>query len=132
MALMNGSPILYTSSGRPLLEVNMGQNDRLIRGALGAVMFLNGVMQPRSNALTRFLSGVGGAFLLYGVTGFDPLLRLFGVSSIPGRNNNVMNKLKKSAPGHGINPILTEQAVPRNHSHTYPHDATVSEALSIS
>jgi hypothetical protein len=93
---------------------NMGRTDRIVRGTLGGWMLLNGLAHLAGGGWWRRIESlVGGAFLVYGITGFDPLLKRFGASTIPGTENNIMNQIKHAAPGQGINPMLTQQAVPQ-------------------
>jgi hypothetical protein len=110
---------------------NMGTADRLVRGALGGLLLVNGITHFKHSAPRRWETLIGGAFLIYGLTGFDPLLKLFGASTIPKAKNNILNLLKQTAPGQGINPILTQQALPKRPTLGIDPDIPVSEAFSI-
>lgn len=113
-------------------KVNMGNADRIVRGALGSWLFLNGMRYLfQGGWLRRMESLVGGAFVVYGITGFDPLLKFFGASTIPGAEDNILNRMKQTAPGQGINPRLTQQAIPQKKTNAYNQDKTVAESLSI-
>ena len=92
---------------------NMGKTDRMVRGMMGGAMLLDGLMHIGNSTGRRVETLIGGAFLFYGATGFDPLLKAFGVSTIPGTENNLMNRLKQATPGQGVNPMMTQQAVPQ-------------------
>lgn len=92
---------------------NMGNTDRMIRGLLGSFMLAHGMSANRS-MLNQVEALVGGAFLVYGLTGFDPLLKAFGMTSIPGDSDNVANRIiKKQVPGQGIDPMENQQPVPQ-------------------
>lgn len=93
---------------------NMGKADRVLRSLLGFLLLLDGLTHFRKGTLRPLEVMTGGAFLVYGVTGFDPLLKRFGVSTIPGTADSLFNLLRQFAPGQGINPILTQQASPRH------------------
>jgi hypothetical protein len=98
---------------------------------LGGLLLINGLSHFRNSAPRRWETLIGGAFLVYGLTGFDPLLKLFGASTIPKAEDNVLNRLKQVAPGQGINPRLTQQAVPKQDTLGMNSDLPVVDALSI-
>lgn len=89
--------------------VNMGQTDRIVRGIMGGLMLWNGLNNFGLSGIRKLETLVGGAFLFYGITGFDPLLKAFGVSTIPGQENNVMNAAKQAAPSQDVNPMQTQE-----------------------
>lgn len=92
---------------------NMGGTDRIVRGVLGGLILLNGILNENKSPLKEIEIGIGGAFFLYGLTGFDPLLKAFGASTIPDAENNILHQVRQMTPGKGINPMLTQQAIPR-------------------
>jgi hypothetical protein len=95
------------------LNQNMGKTDRLLRGCVGSFLLFSSILR-KQKIHWRLLSGMwGGMLLLSGFIGFDPLLKKFGASTIPGAENDLANLLKQAVPGQGINPILTQQAVPQ-------------------
>jgi uncharacterized membrane protein len=110
---------------------NMGPADRVVRSTLGGAMLVNGLKHLDHSWLRRLETGIGGLFLLYGVTGFDPLLKALGVSTVPGAEDNVLNQLKQVAPGQGINPMLTQQPLPRNVTRKSNIDETIADSMII-
>lgn len=78
------------------LPQNMGMTDRLVRSALGGMLMMSGLDHMNHPFYSRITMGIGGAFIFYGLTGFDPLLKLFGVTTHPGDTNNVIDKVKSS------------------------------------
>ncbi len=111
---------------------NMGATDRLIRGGLGGLMLMNGLPHLIGGSMLRRLETlVGGAFLFYGITGYDPLLKAFGASTIPGAENNIMHQLKQAAPGQGINPMMTQQAVPQQNIAQSTGGQTLADEMAI-
>lgn len=77
------------------LTRNMGMNDRIIRGLIGALLLWHGSRSEKPSKLNQVEKVVGGAFVVYGVTGIDPLLAALGVTTIPGDKHNVVNQMKK-------------------------------------
>lgn len=115
------------------LNNNMGKADRILRGVLGGVMLLDG-MSHRHGAvamLRRLEALTGSAFVLYGLTGFDPLLKMFGASTVPGAENNILNLAKQAAPGQGINPMLTQQPLPKKPVRGINPEKPIADALVI-
>ena len=110
---------------------NMGSADRITRGALGGLMLLNGLTHLNGGFFRRLETLVGGAFLVYGLTGFDPLLKAYGASTIPGAEDNVLHQLKRMAPGNGINPMLTQQASPQKNTRGMRAGQTIKEATAV-
>jgi hypothetical protein len=94
------------------LQQNMGPTDRMIRGGLGALMLLAGLMSRKKTLFRKTESVVGGAFVFYGMTGFDPLLAAFGASTRAGDENHILNMVKSALPGQGYHPKQREQPVP--------------------
>src|SRR5262249_43813034 len=95
------------------LTQNMGKTHRFLRGSIGFFLLSSSVMR-KQKTFWSLLSGLwGGTLLISGFVGFDPLLKKLGASTIPGAENNIGNLLKQALPGQGINPILTQQAVPQ-------------------
>jgi hypothetical protein len=88
--------------------INMGTTDRIVRGIMGGLMLWNGLNHLRYSGFRKLETLVGGAFLVYGITGFDPLLQAFGVSTIPGNENNVLKVAKEKAANQGITQQQTE------------------------
>ena len=114
-----------------ITPVNMGTTDRIVRGIMGGLMLWNGLTHIQDSMGRKIESVIGGAFLIYGLTGFDPLLKAFGVSTIAGTENNLLNVAKQSAPGQGINPILTQQSVPQKETLGMGTDQTLADATAI-
>lgn len=112
------------------MDPNMGKTDRWLRGILGGLMLVNG-LRHRGSMMRRLESVIGGAFFIYGLTGFDPLLKYFGASTIPGAENNALNMMKQALPGQGINPMLTEQASPRKKTKGVDSSRTVSKSFAV-
>jgi hypothetical protein len=75
-------------------------------------MLLDAIRQDRKISWRLLETMTGSAFLIYGITGFDPLLKKLKLSTMPHSKNNLLSVLKQAAPGQGINPMLTQQAVP--------------------
>lgn len=113
------------------LQQNMGITDRVVRGLLGSVMLVNGLRHLGNSKVRKVEAAVGGAFLTYGITGFDPLLSAFGATTIAGTENNVFNQLRAALPGQGIKPALTQFVKPKKQVKPFNERTTLSEALSI-
>lgn len=111
---------------------NMGVTDRIVRGILGGLMLFNGATHMRKSPARVVEAGVGGAFLLYGITGFDPLLKMFGASTISGAKDNILHRMKQAAPGQGINPMLTQQAIPQKTTRGINPKETAASSTAIS
>lgn len=75
------------------LPQNMGQMDRIIRSAIGGALLMNGLARSAS-LLCRIGALIGGAFIIYGVTGYDPLLQATDTTTLPEDNNNLIRKTK--------------------------------------
>jgi Protein of unknown function (DUF2892) len=67
---------------------NMGLMDRVIRSAIGGALVMNCVNHPMS-ALSKLGGFIGSAFLFYGVTGYDPLLKASKTSTLPKENQKI-------------------------------------------
>lgn len=89
---------------------NMGSEDRVVRGALGALLITHSIRRP--SFFRTWEAVLGGILLVYGATGIDPLLSLLGVTTRRGEENNILNVAKQALPGQGIHPRTTEQSVP--------------------
>jgi len=76
------------------LPQNMGQMDRIIRSAIGGALLANGLFRPTS-MLYRLGGLIGGAFIFYGITGYDPLLQAADTTTLPEDTNNLMNKVTR-------------------------------------
>lgn len=113
------------------LQQNMGTADRVIRGVVGTFLLANGLQHIGNSPLRKVEASVGGAFLAYGITGFDPLLSAFGATTIPGNELNVLNLARHALPGQGIKPSLTENVKPRKPLKSYKNNVPLSEALAI-
>lgn len=123
MAVANGN-------GNHTLTPNMGPIDRIVRGTLGGLLFINGLSHLNNSRIRPLETLVGGAFLTYGLTGFDPLLKKLGASTIGGDEKNILNRLKQAMPGQGINPMLSQQPEPRRTSRRW-RGKTVADALAV-
>jgi|GEM_PF-5315329 len=110
---------------------NMGTADRLIRGIAGAAILMNGLSHIRKSPLRKLEVAIGGAFLLYGISGIDPLLKQAGATTIPGTENSVWNQIRAALPGQGIKPILTQNVLPRFEVRPFPDSLPISQALAI-
>ena len=64
------------------LPKNMGKIDRIIRSAIGGALLANGLNRGES-PLCRLGAIIGGAFLFYGLTGYDPLLQATNSTTLP-------------------------------------------------
>jgi hypothetical protein len=115
----------------PTMTPNMGVADRLARGSLGGLLLVNGITHFQNSIFRRWETLLGGAFLVYGLTGFDPLLKFFGASTIPNAENNVLNMIQQIKPGQGMHPQQTEQAIPKQPTRGINTTLTLSEALMI-
>lgn len=76
------------------LPHNMGQMDRIIRSAIGGALLMNGLTRPTS-LLCRIGALIGGAFIFYGITGYDPLLQATDTTTLPHDNKNLIQKARK-------------------------------------
>lgn len=111
---------------------NMGTVDRMVRGLLGAAMLLHGLVTENKTVFNRIELVVGGAFLTYGITGFDPLLTVWGVTTKPGDTDNLVNRIiKKQMPGQGMKPMLMQQPVPQKRFLENGIRRNLSELLAI-
>lgn len=88
---------------------NMGNIDRIVRTALGSLILLKGLITHK-----KFETRLGAAFVICGLTGYDPLLKLFGTSTIIGAKDNLMHKFKQSVPEKSINQRFVVQTKPKN------------------
>lgn len=77
-------------------EQNMGLMDRIVRSALGGAMLMWTMNKEQTSAFDKAIGVVGGAFLVYGLTGWDPLLQAFDSTTKAGDDRNVLNKAKNS------------------------------------
>jgi uncharacterized membrane protein len=82
------------------LPQNMGQMDRIIRSAIGGALLVNGLKNP-SSFLCRLGSFVGGAFIFYGITGYDPLLQATNTTTLPGDDQNLVTKIQNQVKLNG-------------------------------
>jgi hypothetical protein len=115
-----------------MIQQNMGTMDRIVRGVMGSAMLLNGLRHLGHSPVRKIESGIGGAFLVYGLTGFDPLLAAFGANTRPGSETNVWNLIRHALPGQGIKPSLTQYVAPQKPMRPFEENISVSEALVIS
>lgn len=115
----------------PALQKNMGRLDRIIRAVIGSALICQSKRQ--SGLFGKLQMVAGGMFLLYSITGSDPLLARFGVSTKPKAENNLFNMLKQTLPGHGDNPQKMEQPFPRKEIQRDCHKngKTVADHLAI-
>jgi hypothetical protein len=113
------------------LQQNMGTADRLIRGLLGSTMMLNGLFNLGSSPLRKIEAGLGGLFLFYGISGVDPLLSVFGATTIPGSEGSILNRMKHALPGPGIQPQLTQDVFPKKTLKPLQAGQPLNRALSI-
>jgi hypothetical protein len=114
-----------------VMQPNMGFSDRLSRGLLGLMLLMDGLQHIRRSAIRPLETIVGGAFVFYGLTGYDPVLKKLGVSTIAGAEDNVLHQFQQVAPGQGINPMLTQQAVPQHDTRGMAPTETVAKATAI-
>jgi hypothetical protein len=110
---------------------NMGPIDRLIRGALGGWMVVNGLAGFGRSPVRRAQTLLGVAWLSGSLLGRDPLFKLFGLSSVQGREDFLLNQLRQAAPGQGINPMLTQQPTPQHSTRGVGAEQSVAEATRI-
>ena len=111
---------------------NMGPTDRVVRGVMGAAMLWNGLQYFGNSPGRKIETFMGGAFLVYGLTGFDPLLKAFGATTIGGRENNVLNRFRAMLPGPGIKPALTDYVKPKKPLlRLFREDLPLSKATAI-
>lgn len=113
------------------LEPNMGPTDRVLRSLAGSAMLLNGLSHFGNSPIRKLETAIGGAFLVYGLSGFDPLLKAWGASTLPGAENNLWNHIRSAMPGQGIRPILTQRVQPRKPMKPFLEDVPFREALTI-
>jgi len=113
-----------------IIKRNMGTVDRIIRSLIGGALIANGIINAHS--LSGMLKAfAGGAFIINGISGFDPLLKASGSSTIPGAEDNIINKIKMRSPGQGINPILTQQAIPKKRTPRIKFQKTFASSTAI-
>ncbi len=112
-------------------QPNMGITDRMVRGTLGSALLLNGLRHIGDSRVRQMEALIGGAFLAYGVTGFDPLLAALRVNTIAGTETNVFNMIRHSMPGQGIRPILTQYVSPKKPLRPFDESIPLAQALSI-
>lgn len=113
------------------VQQNMGPTDRLVRTIAGSLLLLNGFQHIGNSPLRKIEAVIGGLFLTYGATGFDPLLSAFGASTIAGKNNNIFNLIRAAFPGQGIKPILTQYIIPKKPLRPFNEEIPIASALSI-
>ena len=115
------------------IATNLGGADRLLRTGLGAFLLWNGASSRREGGtLWATMQGVLGAVLLYdGLSGTDPLLRGLGASTVPGSENYLPRVIRLKAPGQGINPILTQQPIPKRLNRRSNPELPLAQALAI-
>lgn len=107
---------------------NMGTTDRVIRGVIGSLLLINGAKRNKPSFLFNL---VGGSLLTSALWGHDPLLAKLKLSTVTGSSNNIVSKVKAMLPGHGINPILTQELMPKGKVRPYRDRDTVCDALAI-
>ncbi|WP_373532521.1 DUF2892 domain-containing protein [Vampirovibrio sp.] len=111
-------------------DQNVGGLDRVIRGIFGTALIYRGI--SRKNSLWKGMGLLMGALLaIPSITGHDPVLKQFGASTRFEDENFILNILKKAKPGHGINPILTEQPSPNIAFKPHEKQNTLSDMLAI-
>src|SRR6478609_513799 len=71
---------------------NMGSMDRIIRAAIGGMLFSCG--KENKNFFTF---GMGLAFIFYALSGWDPLLSLFKTTTHPDDDNGLIKKCMEKA-----------------------------------
>ncbi|HEY9686194.1 MAG TPA: DUF2892 domain-containing protein [Coleofasciculaceae cyanobacterium] len=86
----------------PGIEQNMGILDRIVRGTIGGMLvmnFIHGLSDREEleevDTLSRISGIVGGAFVIYGLTGWDPLLKIFNTNTQPGNLQNLFNRTRR-------------------------------------
>lgn len=104
----------------PTVDQNMGLMDRIVRAAIGGALLMNYLNETTGapektqkkeiSAWTRFSGLLGGAFVIYGLTGWDPLFSLLKTSSHPGDEHNMANLGKEwmasvKSRANGLHPI---------------------------
>lgn len=119
------------------MKQNMGLVDRLIRGILGSALLVHGILALNNASASGGkhkkhaakpdgkLGGnvgwysaevaLGGVFLIYGLTGVDPVFSAYGVSSHAGDKNNLVNRIKKMKSGQRfqLQSNFLENAIPK-------------------
>jgi hypothetical protein len=101
----------------PYIEQNMGIMDRIVRGTIGGMLMMNFIHGLTDRAeteevdtLSRIGGMVGGAFIVYGLTGWDPLLKLFNTNTQPGNMQNLLNRTRrmmKRSRGNGKHAVTS-------------------------
>jgi|GEM_PF-6101066 len=76
------------------MSQNMGLTDRIIRAAVGGMLFSCG--KEKKNFFTF---GMGLAFIFYALSGWDPLLSLFKTTTHPDDENGLLKKCLRKERG---------------------------------
>lgn len=111
------------------LDHNLGTLDRILRGSIGLALLFQGFKSQ--GGWGRWLIFGSSLFLIPGLTGTDPLMKRLGVSTKMGVENNILNLMKQARPGHGIKPLLTEQATPIGLTRWVKTGETLAASLAI-
>jgi hypothetical protein len=113
------------------LDHNLGLLDRVLRGVLGLSLIMRGASQQR--VLSPWMVLGGSMLLIPSLTGTDPLLKAFGLSTKAQDENFFMNMMKQVKPGYGVPPLQTQQASPNREflQRTHFTGKTLADALSV-
>jgi uncharacterized membrane protein len=90
------------------ISKNVGSIDRIIRGIAGVWMVMDG-LKHKGSVVRQMEVFTGGSLIANALTGHCAMLSAFGVSTIPGKEDNLIDQLKAALPG---NPILVQDFGP--------------------
>lgn len=85
----------------PKMEQNMGLMDRIVRSAIGGALVMNWAnreSEGKAGPWSRLSGAIGAAFLTYGVTGWDPLLTVAHLNTLPGSERNIARRAQDALP----------------------------------
>lgn len=103
---------------------NIGSMDRVIRGITGLWMVMDG-LKHKGSAVRQMEVFAGGALIANAFTGHCAMLSAFGASTIPGTEDNVLNRLKTTLPG-----LVPQDIKSEKESTSCKNDESMEENLS--
>ena len=93
----------------PELHQNMGTTDRVIRAAIGTALVMNWVTKDKPSLVCKIGGIIGSAFLVYGVSGWDPVLHALRTNTYSHDTENVVNKLRSARHNGGAKAVRHAQ-----------------------
>lgn len=89
------------------LSKNIGNMDRLIRGVVGLMLVMDG-LKHKSSLGRQLETLAGGALIANALTGHCSMLSALKASTVPGKDNNILEQVKAKLPNQEKSHKLTE------------------------